>query len=104
MGAREHFGRGRLNVDDPARAVFINCPFDPDFARVFDAIVFAVVCCDYIPRSALESGSGAESRMDRVVRSIFSSKYSIHDLSRCRGEGSDGHLATNGLTAGVRST
>ncbi len=27
--------------------------------------------------------------MDRITRAIFSSKYSIHDLSRCRGEGDE---------------
>jgi predicted phosphoadenosine phosphosulfate sulfurtransferase len=30
--------------------------------------------------------------MERIKRAIFSSKYSIHDLSRCKGEG-DEHLA-----------
>lgn len=27
--------------------------------------------------------------MERITRAIFSSKYSIHDLSRCKGEGSE---------------
>lgn len=85
---REHFGQGKL-ASDPSKAVFINCPYDSDFEATFDAIVFATVCCGFTPRSALESGSVAESRMDRIVGSIFSSKYSIHDLSRCRGEGSE---------------
>jgi hypothetical protein len=88
MGSREHFGKGRLAFER-AHAVFINCPFDTDFAPLFDAIVFSVVCCGFIPRSALESGNVSDSRMDRVVQAIFSSKYSIHDLSRCRGEGSE---------------
>lgn len=85
---REHFGSGKLTIN-PAKAVFINCPYDADFAGTFDAIFFAVVCCGFTPRSALESGTVAESRMRRIVDSIFSSKYSIHDLSRCRGEGSE---------------
>lgn len=88
---REHFGRGNLKTD-PATSVFINCPYDRDFAPLFDAIVFATVCCGFLPRSALESGSVAEPRMERITRAIFSSKYSIHDLSRCRGE-SDEQLA-----------
>lgn len=87
-GVREHFGQGRLAVE-PARAVFINCPFDAEFEPTFDAILFSTVCCGLIPRSALESGSVAVPRMERIVRAIFSSKYSIHDLSRCRGEGSE---------------
>jgi len=88
MGSREHFGRGKLAID-PVHAVFINCPFDDDFAPLFEAILFAVICCGFLPRSALESGSVSEPRMDRIVQAIFSSKYSIHDLSRCRGEGSE---------------
>jgi hypothetical protein len=87
-GVREHFGYGKLTID-PTKAVFINCPFDKDFEPTFEAILFATVCCGFIPRSALESGSVAESRMERIVQAIFSSKYSIHDLSRCRGEGSE---------------
>jgi hypothetical protein len=87
-GAREHFGLGRLAAE-PARAVFINCPYDREFAPTFDAIVFATVCCGFLPRSALESGSVAVSRMERIVEAIFSCKYSIHDLSRCRGEGDE---------------
>jgi hypothetical protein len=90
-GDREHFGQGRLAID-PKKAVFVNCPFDPDFGLTFDAIVFATVCCGFLPRSALESGSVAVPRVDRIVQAIFSSKYSIHDLSRCRGEG-DQNLA-----------
>ncbi len=87
-GARVHFGEGKLAID-PAKAVFINCPFDEEFEPTFGAIVFATVCCGFMPRSALETGSVAESRMERIVRAIFSSKYSIHDLSRCKGEGSE---------------
>jgi len=86
---RQHFGRGQLAAD-PATSVFINCPFDPDYARLFDAVVFATTACGFLARSSLESGNVAESRMDRIAGAVFSSKYSIHDLSRCRGEGSEG--------------
>jgi hypothetical protein len=87
-GVRVHFGRGRL-ATEPAKAVFINCPFDLDFEPTFDAILFSTVCCGFLPRSALETGSVAESRMERIAKAIFSSNYSIYDLSRCRGEGSE---------------
>jgi hypothetical protein len=69
--------------------VFINCPFDPGYARLADAILFATVCCGFMPRSALESGSAGEPRLARITRAIFSSRYSIHDLSHCTGEGSE---------------
>lgn len=75
--------------DDVVKGVFINCPFDSEFEPLFQAIIFSVVSCDFTPRSALETGTVSEPRMDRITRSIFSSKYSIHDLSRCKGEGPD---------------
>lgn len=69
--------------------MFINCPFDPVYAKLFDAILFATVCCGFAPRSALESGSVGEPRLARIARAIFGSRYSIRDLSRCTGEGSE---------------
>ena len=72
---------------DPSKSVFINCPFDEDYEQIFDAIIFSTICCGYIPRSTLETGNASESRFDRILNSLFSSKYSIHDLSRCKGEG-----------------
>jgi len=86
---REHFGHGALALD-PEKTVFINCPFYKDYTQTFDAIVFAVACCGFTPRSALETGDVGVPRMERIVRAIFSSYYSIHDLSRCRGEGDEG--------------
>ena len=74
---------------DPATSVFINCPYDSGYAPLFDAIVFATTACGFLARSALESGDMAEPRMTRIARAVFSSKYSIHDLSRCRGEGTE---------------
>ncbi|HVR99441.1 MAG TPA: hypothetical protein VMW27_22655, partial [Thermoanaerobaculia bacterium] len=75
---------------EPKRSVFINCPFDDDFAPLLEAILFATVCCGFTPRTALDSGTVSESRMERILKAMFSSKYSIHDLSRCRGEGEEG--------------
>jgi hypothetical protein len=85
---RPRLGHGELALD-PSKSVFINCPFDADYASTFEAILFASVCCGFMPRSALESGTVAEPRMARITRAIFASKYSIHDLSRCTGEGSE---------------
>ena len=83
---RVHFGAGKLAALRHM-SVFINCPFDNDYRIIFDAVVFATVCCGFIPRSAIESGCTAVPRMDRITQAILSSKYSIHDLCRCRGEG-----------------
>jgi hypothetical protein len=88
---REHFGAGALRLN-PSTCVFLNCPYDLEYQALFDSAVLSIVCSGFTPRSALESGTIAEPRMARITRAIFESKYSIHDLSRCKGEG-DANLA-----------
>ena len=85
---RPHFGEGELALDS-SKSVFINCPFDAAYSSLFDAIVFSTVCCGFMPRSALESGTVAEPRLARITHALFSCRYSIHDLSRSTGEGSE---------------
>ena len=82
-------GAGAFEDVSREQSVFINCPYDAQFVRLFDAIAFAIVACGFTPRSALESVPGPLTRMDRIVRCVDTSKYSIHDLSRCRGEGEE---------------
>lgn len=84
--ARHHLGSGKLTLHRE-HSVFINCPYDKEFRPLFDAMVFSSLCCGFMPRCAIESGTSSLSRMDRIVQAIHSSKYSVHDLSRCRGEG-----------------
>ena len=83
---RHHLGTGDLQLPRTL-CVFINCPFDNEFQPIFDAIVFSTVCCGFVPRCAVESGTAARTRIDRITNALLSSKYSIHDLTRCRGEG-----------------
>jgi hypothetical protein len=85
---RPHFGEGDLALD-PSKSVFINCPFDAAYLSLFDAILFSIVCCGFMPRSALESSTLAEPRLARIASALFSCRYSIHDLSRSTGEGSE---------------
>jgi hypothetical protein len=73
----------------PETSVFINCPLDPEYADLLDAVVFTTVCCGFVPRIATESGDVAVPRIDRICQALLSSKYSIHDLSRCSGEGDE---------------
>jgi hypothetical protein len=84
-GGPEDFGA----VPPAAVSVFINCPFDKEFAPLFDAIIFSVVSCGFVPRSTLESGTTAEPRIRRIGDALLTSNYSIHDLSRCKGEGDE---------------
>lgn len=83
---RHHLGTGSLELKREL-SVFINCPFDDEFKPIFDAVVSATLCCGFLPRCAIESGTASISRMDRIVGAMRASKYSIHDLSRCRGDG-----------------
>lgn len=86
MNKRHELGSGALTFGRET-SVFINCPFDSEYRPIFDAIVFSSLCCGFLPRCALETGSVSKPRMDRICNALIESKYSVHDLSRCRGEG-----------------
>jgi hypothetical protein len=64
------------------RNVFVNVPFDDDYAHLFDALLFAVVACGYRVRCALEEDDSGDIRLDKLVRLIRECPCSIHDLSR----------------------
>jgi len=66
------------------RSVFVNCPFDEDFAPILQAIAFCVVYLGFHPRLAPENADNAAARLDRIVELIRGSKYGIHDLTRCK--------------------
>ena len=70
--------RGSVNYN---KSVFINCPFDVNYKRIFHAIVFAVYDCGFLPRSALEAAD-TPVRLSRIIDIIRESRYAIHDLSR----------------------
>lgn len=62
--------------------VFINCPFDRDYEPIFEAIVFAVHDAGFRPRSARERLDSSEIRLQKIIKLIGMSRFSIHDLSR----------------------
>lgn len=64
------------------RSVFINCPFDAQYAPMFEAIVFAVHDAGFHPRCARERLDSSEVRVQKILRLISASRFSIHDLSR----------------------
>jgi hypothetical protein len=67
--------RHRLNV-------FVNVPFDDDYALLFDALIFAITACGYRVTCALEDNDSGDIRLDKLVQLIRASPRSIHDLSR----------------------
>jgi hypothetical protein len=64
-------------------SVFINCPFDVGYDPILQAIIFCIVYLGFEPRLSREVDNGAQARLETIQRLIASSKYSIHDLSRC---------------------
>ena len=62
--------------------VFINCPFDRDYAPVFRALIFTISACGFRPRSARELDDGGQTRIDKLFAIIEECRYGIHDLSR----------------------
>ncbi|MGB7686038.1 MAG: hypothetical protein WBL45_09695 [Solirubrobacterales bacterium] len=69
--------------------VFLNCPFDDEYEPLLNAMMLAVLSCGFVPRVANESVLGSLPRIDRICQALHGSRFSIHDLSRCRGEGDE---------------
>jgi hypothetical protein len=46
---------------NPDRYVFVNCPFDPGYKQQFDALIFTIFDCGFIPDAL-----GKKSIQDRV--------------------------------------
>ena len=62
-------------------AVFINCPFTPDYQTHFRAIVFTVSRSGLKPRSALEADDASQNRFEKICQIIGECSYGIHDIS-----------------------
>jgi len=71
-----------LPAADYNSSVFINCPFDDEYAPLLEAMPFCVVRFGLVPRLANERLETGENRLDKIVEMIKLSKFSIHDLSR----------------------
>ena len=61
--------------------VFINCPFDAEYKKFLDPMLFTIVYLGFHPKMAQTTDSG-KVRIERILTLIKDSKYSIHDLSR----------------------
>lgn len=62
--------------------VFINCPFDSEYHKLFNALLFAVQDCGLRPRCALEIEDSTEIRINKITDIILECKLGIHDISR----------------------
>jgi len=62
--------------------VFVNCPFDDDYASIFHALIFAIRGCGSRPRCARELDDGGQPRIEKLYDIIQDCRYAIHDISR----------------------
>ncbi|MBV9495569.1 MAG: hypothetical protein JOZ54_15075 [Acidobacteria bacterium] len=77
-----HPSRKTKHVEEYARSVFLNCPFDDAYLPLFHALIFAICDSGYIARSALEIEDSSEVRIEKIARIIETCRLGIHDLSR----------------------
>lgn len=92
---------------EPEFSVFVNCPFDRGFRSNLDAIVLSCVSAGFLPWTAGSTGATSRGRIERILEGIAWCRYSIHDLSRYRGEGAENLSRLNmplelGIAMGVR--
>jgi hypothetical protein len=66
----------------PEGNVFINCPFDPEYEGLFNALIFAVIGCGFRVRCALEADDSGKPRIEKIYEIIEACRYGIHDISR----------------------
>lgn len=63
-------------------SVFLNCPFDPMYRPLFEAVTFAVYDCGFLPRCALEVDDGSQVRIEKITSIIAQCRLAVHDISR----------------------
>lgn len=62
--------------------IFINCPFDKEYAPIMDAIIFTIIDCGFIPMTAKDLTANGHERLKNIFTLINDSKYLINDISR----------------------
>jgi hypothetical protein len=86
----------RLNLAAYSHAqVFLNYPFDLEFAPLANAMHFAVVAAGLIPVCANDMSVPDRPRAEMLVETILNCSYSAHDLSKCKGEGKGNYARLN---------
>lgn len=62
--------------------VFINCPFDDAYKPIFDAVVFTIYDCGFVPRCSLEEDAAGEARLTKIFDIVAECRYAVNDISR----------------------
>lgn len=86
--------RRNLSAYSPCQ-VFLNYPFDDDFAQLADAMNFAVVAGGLLPLCAYDLTTPDRPRLELLVEAIRNCHYSAHDFSRSTGGGADNFARMN---------
>ena len=63
--------------------VFINCPFDAEYDTLLKPLIYTIIYFNLEPRLSQTVSSGIP-RIEQIKKLIKESKFSIHDLSRCK--------------------
>jgi hypothetical protein len=75
--------RGRNSrSNDYQISVFVNCPFDAAYEKLFYSIAFTVIHCGFKARCALEIDDSGQVRIDKILKIVEGCRYGVHDLSR----------------------
>lgn len=86
----------RNNLEYFARyQVFLNYPFDDAFSTLEGALQFPIVAANLLPLCAKDLSAPDRPRLDMLVVAISNCHYSLHELSRSRGEGDDNFARMN---------
>jgi hypothetical protein len=62
--------------------VFINCPFDDEYASIMEAMIFTIIDCGFIPMTAKDLTANGDERLKNIFKLINDSKYLINDISK----------------------
>ena len=79
-GGKEEFIDFEAPSPGPDRHVFINCPFDSDYIELFNALIYMIYDCGFLPKCAKEDPYG--ERFPKICQLMQDCPYGIHDLSR----------------------
>lgn len=74
-------------MKDYDHSVFVNCPFDRRYKKLFRAIIFSIIDCGFIPRCALEITDSSVERLSKLFDLIANCRLGIHDISRTQLDG-----------------
>ncbi|CAA9348279.1 MAG: FIG01006235: hypothetical protein [uncultured Gemmatimonadetes bacterium] len=72
----------KLAEPEYERGVFINCPFNEDYQPLFEAVLFAVYQCGFVPHSSLEVDDSSQVRIEKITTAIGACRLAVHDISR----------------------